>query len=184
MDLGAYVQIGSLSQIAMDNHIVVDRLRGYRLMQNEQPMTEADLHKWIQQATNEGVDHAFAARPYGAIHPRYYVWSSETSEKIKRILNDGQIRWDLIHGKLRKTAKYIIKYKIRMAKEQHALWNKYAGNPRVLYIHSRDAKHIDEYKVQPWFLGGCIDWWDETYCDIYAEIQPQKEQYETKEKEE
>ena len=38
MDLGAYVQIEELEKIAKKNGIEVPRLRGYRLMSEEQPV--------------------------------------------------------------------------------------------------------------------------------------------------
>ena len=39
MDLGAYSQIDDLNEIAKENNIEVPRLRGYRLMKNEEYIT-------------------------------------------------------------------------------------------------------------------------------------------------
>ena len=45
MDLGAYVQIESLEEVAKANGIDVARLRGYRLMKYEKPVTKEELEK-------------------------------------------------------------------------------------------------------------------------------------------
>lgn len=60
------------------------------------------------------------------------------------------------------------------------MWNKYAGQENVLYIHSRmggnnwlDLSYVNERAkiVQaPWFLGRVDDCYDNTYCDFYARI--------------
>ena len=43
MDLGAYAQIKDIEKIAKENGIVVPRLRGYRLMKNEEQINYLDL---------------------------------------------------------------------------------------------------------------------------------------------
>lgn len=47
MDLGAYMQIGKLEQIMKDNGIEVPRLRGLRLMSEESPLSEEEIHDQI-----------------------------------------------------------------------------------------------------------------------------------------
>ena len=50
MDLGAYAQIEDLEQIMKDNNIEIPRLRGLRLMRNEEPITRASMEdhwEWI-----------------------------------------------------------------------------------------------------------------------------------------
>lgn len=46
MDLGAYGQIEGLSEIAQRNGIDCPRLRGYRLMKDEEPI---DFDKWKKE---------------------------------------------------------------------------------------------------------------------------------------
>ena len=56
------------------------------------------------------------------------------------------------------------------------MWNKYAGNENVLYIHSRiggpnwNSYNGNELTKLPWFLDKVDDFFDDTYCDIYAHI--------------
>lgn len=57
------------------------------------------------------------------------------------------------------------------------MWNKYAGQGDVLYIHSRmggnNWKSFEgkvELTHQPWFLDRVDDAFDSTYCDFYVRI--------------
>lgn len=45
MDLGAYAQIEQLEQLLTANHIEIPRLRGLRLMSEEEPFSEEDIYK-------------------------------------------------------------------------------------------------------------------------------------------
>ena len=87
-------------------------------------------------------------------------------------------RWDLLHGKKRKNLKFALKKSRKKVLEQFTAHNKYAGRDDVLYIHARIGGGNWEYyggedlKKQPWFLEKVDDYWDDTYCDIYAKIDP------------
>lgn len=43
MDLGAYMNIGELDKIAKNNGIEIPRIRGYRLMENEEPLSKEEI---------------------------------------------------------------------------------------------------------------------------------------------
>jgi hypothetical protein len=43
MDLGAYMNIEELDEIAKDNGIEIPRVRGYRLMINEKPLSKEEI---------------------------------------------------------------------------------------------------------------------------------------------
>lgn len=66
------------------------------------------------------------------------------------------------------TSLYYVKKDVR---DQCEMWNKFAGRSDVLYIHSRIGGHCYDYEDKPWFLGCVVDWYDWTYCDIYAKIE-------------
>ena len=53
MDLGAYVQIDDISELAKANGIEVQRLRGYRLMVEEEPMTPEKIEELAQYCYKE-----------------------------------------------------------------------------------------------------------------------------------
>ena len=60
-----------------------------------------------------------------------------------------------------------------------AVWNKYAGQKNVLYIHARlgtsnwSNTTWEDFRKSSWFLDGCDDASDRSYCDIYAKIDPE-----------
>lgn len=192
MDLGAYAQIDILEQIMKDNGIEVPRLRGLRLMKDEEPLSKEEI-KAI--AIKEGYSRcAWLCR---ACPP--FDWNTCVSELSERTdfrteyycvcvpyetlpesINHSDpidIRWDRVHGKKRKAFKYVIKQAKRDVQKQLDMWNKYCGHDDVLYIHCRlGGGNRDYYKVseiienQPWFLEDVDDYFDNTYMDIYAKI--------------
>ena len=181
MDLGAYAQIEDLEQVMKDNNIDVPRLRGLRLMKQEEPISKAameDHWEWI------GVNACESLCQNGFKMNGNLI---ELSERTNRIIDKYMIRnedryvigikWDKVHGKKRK----LFKYELRKAKErvlkQDNMFNKYCGRDDVLYIHARIGAgnwgwyNCDEIvKDQPWFLEYCEDAFDSTYVDIYAKI--------------
>lgn len=183
MDLFAYAQINDLQDLAKANNIEVPRLRGYRLMKCEEPID-------IQEAIKESdIEISVAKNILEAIwdvnkgwrecswktdcYKEYYLNWHRDENGIKRY---DSIRWDRIHGKHRKLLKFEIKKRKKAAIKQWSIFNKYAGCSDVLYIHSRiggnNWTYYDgpELEKQSWFLEKVDDYWDQTYCDIYAKI--------------
>lgn len=186
MDLGAYAQIDNLGEIAKANNIDVPRLRGYRLMENEEPISKEEINQMLNDCAVEVCKDLCQAYPFWSSKPEYYVSSRYTDYVCRYFLVETigengykkytDIRWDRIHGWKRKILKFEIKKEKRRIQAQFDMWNKYAGKKNVLYIHSRiggynwDYYGGDELKKQPWFLEKVDDSFDSTYCDIYAVI--------------
>ena len=191
MDLGAYVQIDDLDKIASDNGIRVPRLRGYRLMKDEEPISCDEFMKSIKRIVFN--DALTSCRPFDP-DSGYYEFSERTDERLKKYgifeENDPEssfgkysafnlidIKWNLIHGKAKKRIKFALKKRIRACKKQYDAWNKYCGRNDILYIHARIGGNnwdwYEGYKLEkePWFLEKVDDYYDCTYCDIYARIQ-------------
>lgn len=182
MDLGAYSNIGNLSAIASVNGIHVPRLRGYRLMANEEPVTKEELEK---EAAWQQLDEVKSM--FEQVAPGCYEISRRTRRLVRKymILNEGSlpvgIRWDRLHGKRRKKAKYLMKQVAKTVSAQYNVFNKYCGRDDVLYIHARIGGTNwrfyggDAIEKEPWFIEKIDDAFDSTYCDIYALIDPLKE---------
>lgn len=187
MDLGAYMQIDDLEQIAKDNGIEIPRLRGYRLMSEESPIPAEDTKKRKKECAIGVAEDLCAAYPFWSLNPEWLSWNDHTERLQEYYLVKGKdedgnesfvdIRWDRIHGKKRKTLKYAIKKKQREIQAQDDAWNQYAGKEGVLYIHSRMGggnwaafEDKDSIVKQPWFLERVDDCYDCTYCDFYAKI--------------
>lgn len=180
MDLFAYVQIDDLGKVAKDNGIEVPRLRGYRLMSEEEPVPQSDIEDAIQSGIMYEVESMIRALPYSScVHS--YSW--RTDRLLDRYLIKGEddydyvgIRWDRIHGKLRKDLKFALKKVRRKYQKQYDIFNKYCGQPGILYIHARigggnwNYYGGPELAKKPWFIEKVDDSFDSTYCDIYARI--------------
>lgn len=189
MDLGAYAQIEALDKVAELNGISVPRLRGYRLMANEEPVDYKEFRESVE------LDVVIACcethwRPSSCC----YELSSATRDRCRYYIKNNydfyyklpeeegykkpEVRWDRITGKRKRTVITEVKNRTRAIKEQYDMWNKYCGQPNVLYIHSRIGGgnwiYFDGPKLteEPWFLEKVDDSADSTYCDIYAKIDP------------
>lgn len=188
MDLGAYAQIPDLNALLASNGIDVPRLRGLRLMSQENPMSAEEIKEDVRERLL-----SFAEHELSRVSPNMYEYSERTNRLKKKYLvydyvpwewqgetgtslEPVAIRWDRLHGKNRKSMKYILRKHKKEIEKQWEAWNRYAGRRHILYIHARvGAKNWDFYgcdalKKQPWFLEVVEDASDCTYCDIYAYI--------------
>jgi hypothetical protein len=175
MDLGAYNNIDSIQHIAAKNGIEVPRLRGYRLMSNEDPLdiTENTI-KWVEQNCIINLCYSY---PYWSEYTFSYMYDDVGDSRLHKYYDKDskQIRWNLIHGKKRKVLKTYIHNELKRVKAQYDMFNKYIGRDDILYIHARIGgnnwayyhKYVD---TKPWFIEKVDDAGDSTYCDIYARL--------------
>lgn len=188
MDLYAYAQIKDLEEIAKANGIEVPRLRGYRLMKDEEAVSEERIAEMKQDGIVQVVGQLCDGYPFWSLHPQYYTLCDRTDRIKARYLIENTkdpenpkiytgIRWDRIHGKKRKVLKHAIKLQNKAIQKQYDMWNKYVGRDDVLYIHAKLGHNswasLDDrtnMTRQPWFLDKIDDYWDPVYCDIYAKI--------------
>lgn len=186
MDLYAYSQIENeeIKRIVKANGIEVPRLRGYRLMKDEEPVTKDSIKGNIDCAIVDVVEWLCRTEPIWNVNDPGRLYSSSTDRKCQYYLTkDDQkdydysgIRLDRIHGKKRKILKFEIKKAKKKVLDQFNTWNKYAGRDNVLYIHARIGGNNwnfyggFELARQPWFIEKVDDSFDNTYCDIYAKI--------------
>lgn len=190
MDLGAYINIENLEEKVEAQGIKVPRLRGYRLMSEECPVSKEEIeaernysHLWnLRELIRYGwrikdgwiLDYECPDEKL----KKYAELSSESPDELIRI------KWENIHGKKRKALRYLNKQSDKAIEENYAMFNKYVGQKNVLYIHARlggvnckdDCSNWGGYncdeiiRKQPWFLEAIDDSFDPTYCDIYAKI--------------
>ena len=178
MDLWAYSNIENIEEIAKKNNIDCPRLRGYRLMKNEEPI---NFKEWLAEERNnlevECAEFLCTSVPFWNPHSGCSTFCRETDLKVAYYIDKetGTVRWDRIHGWKRRVLKTYIHNEIARYKKQYEVWNKYVGRDDVLYIHARigGGNWSDYWKhvvYQPWFLEKVDDGYDSTYCDIYAKI--------------
>ena len=190
MDLFAYSQIDDLHELAQKNGIYIPRLRGYRLMENEKPVTEEDIKKMIQDCVVEEArnlcvsdwgrtsSHEYSLRT-DRIRQKYLIIKTFDNpyHKGSKYEMEVGVRWERFHGKKRKLLKWAVRKAEKQIRAQYAVWNKYAGQKNVLYIHSRmgglNWRYYDDKESivnKPWFLDRVDDYYDNSYCDFYAKV--------------
>ena len=178
MDLGAYSNIGEdyIEQIVKENNIEVPRLRGYRLMINEEKVDLKTL--WNEEDDISCVEELCTSRPFWSTNSCCSE-SSEVTDWYKKYFllpNGGGIRWNKIHGWKRRVLKTYIHNEKKRCIKQYEMFNKYVGRKDILYIHARIGGgnwpyYYDKVINQPWFIEKVDDSFDCTYCDIYAKIE-------------
>lgn len=189
MDLVAYMQISNYEVLAEANGIKVPRLRGYRLMSEEEAVTQKQIEYIIRSHELHIYESACCSCPRFRPNSNSHEFSSRTDRIRDKYLirktevdpEDGYrrkiavgFRWDLVHGKDRKAVKFAIKKGRKAIVRQYDVFNKYVGREDVLYIHARIGGgnwwHYGgpDIEKQPWFLEKVDDYFDCTYCDIYA----------------
>lgn len=188
MDLGAYVQIEELDDLAKKNGIEVPRCRGYRLMANEESVTQEELREMIQDQAIREAEKIIRISDFPVCKSCWRSYDSASDKRIEYYMIRDEsgngckvstgIRWDRVHGKFRKRLKLAIKHATRRITKQYDLWNRFAGEKNVLYIHARigstswtDAETKGAITREPWFLEKVDDYWDTSYCDIYARVE-------------
>lgn len=180
MDLGACIQIETLEKIMTDNGIYVPRLRGLRLMKDEEPLSREYFDKKVRFVWLFNCDQA--CRSNFVMNANWAEYSSETNKIAKKYLIHNSdyeyidVNWSAVHGKKRKLFKYYYRKAKKAVTDNFTIFNKYCGRSDVLYIHARigglnwDSYDGPEIAKQPWFLEKVDDGFDNTYCDIYAKI--------------
>ena len=187
MDLYAYAQMQALEELVKANGIDVPRCRGYRLMKDEEPVSQNEIEEMIREQAILEAENIVLIDDFPVCKSCWRTLSSTTDRRKRRYLvmqknekgweHPVAIRWDRFHGKARKRLKLAIKRATKRVVAQYDLWNQYAGREDILYIHARlgSTSWMDEatksfVTSQPWCLGKVDDYWDTSYCDIYATI--------------
>lgn len=180
MDLGAYTQINDLEKIMNDNGISVPRLRGLRLMKHEEPTSKEESEESIKSYALY-ICKNMCENNFRELDPRHGIISRRTRRRVyKYLYHKGYVltgvKWHAIHGRKRKMFRYAFKEAKRRLSIPINTFNKYCGQDDVLYIHARIGGNNwyayggAEIEKQPWFIERVDDYFDSTYCDIYAKI--------------
>lgn len=187
MDLHAYAQMQALDSLVKANGIYVPRCRGYRLMKDEESVSQEKIDEMIRDQALQEAENIILIADFPVCQSCWREFSPMTDRRKRRYLimekkengweSPVAIRWDRFHGKARKRLKFAIKRAAKRVRAQYNLWNQYAGREDVLYVHARlgstswtDEETKSSVTRQPWCLAKVDDYWDTSYCDIYATI--------------
>lgn len=177
MDIGSYMQIDDLKYLLKENHIEIQRLRGLRLMKEEELISNEQLKKEVKEAKKDYAiewlrqhsDSMWCSTNAQYCHHKSFI--CKTNEDGKKEVID--VDFTKVHGEDRKHIKFIWK-KIEAAyTNQYEMFNKYVGK-NVLYVHARQGgNNRDWYPIDtkhPMYLDDVDDAFDNTYCDIYYDL--------------
>lgn len=180
MDLYAYANIDNLQKLLIDNNIQIARLRGLRLMKDEESISEERIETLVKDIKLENAITWLQQKSWG-------IWSSSKDDiKHKSFIyknvedEDGnlerkivKIDWSKVRRKDRNAIKLQNRYDEKRIRTNMNMFNSYVGKD-VLYVHARQGGGNREYypidTTHPMYLSDCDDWYDSTYCDIYYDL--------------
>lgn len=185
MDLFAYTQIDSLYDILGSTGVDVPRLRGLRLMLEENPVPDTDIAEAIREEQMYVAERVIQSIPKWSPNSNVTRYSRETDRECRKYLvygKDGRvtdIRWNLIHGQHRRNMKHALKTVKRRVLDSFGTFNRYAGRDDILCVHARIGGRNWSYYNRGGAVSGndafiekVDDMFDNTYCDIYLRIDP------------
>lgn len=185
MDLFAYTQINSLYDILGSTGVDVPRLRGLRLMLEEEPISDDDIAEKIREEQMYVAERAIQSIPKWSPNSNVTRYNLETDRACRKYLvydADGKItdiRWELIHGQHRRNMKHAMKIAKRRVLDSFGTFNRYAGRDDILCVHARIGGGNWSYYNRGGVVSGSDafiekvdDMFDDTYCDIYLRIDP------------
>lgn len=185
MDLFAYTQINSLYDILGSTGVDVPRLRGLRLMLEEEPISDDDIAEEIREEQMYVAERAIQSIPKWSPNSNVTRYNLETDRACRKYLvydADGKItdiRWELIHGQHRRNMKHAMKIAKRRVLDSFGTFNRYAGRDDILCVHARIGGGNWSYYNRGGVVSGSdafiekVDgMFDDTYCDIYLRIDP------------
>ena len=185
MDLFAYTQINSLHDILDSTGVDVPRLRGLRLMLEEEPISDDDIAESIHDEQMYVAERVIRSIPKWSTNSDTTRYGWETDRACRKYLvygDDGRataIRWELIHGQHRRNMKHAMKIAKRRVLDSFGTFNRYAGRDDILCVHARIGGRNWGYFNEGGAVSGSDafiekvdDMFDDTYCDIYLRIDP------------
>lgn len=185
MDLYAYTQIDSLYDILSSTGIDIPRLRGLRLMLEEEPISDDDIAEAIHDEQMYVAERAIQSVPKWSPNSNVTRYNRETDRACRKYLvydADGRataIHWELIHGQHRRNMKHAMKITKRRVLDSFGTFNRYAGRDDILCVHARIGGRNWSYYNRGGAVSGSDafiekvdDMFDDTYCDIYLRIDP------------
>lgn len=176
MDLGAYAKMEDLKHILEESNIKISRLRGLRLMKSEKSIP---LEKIEEKIANTKLENAITWLKQKS----WDCWTLSKDDVIhkafiyKKIKDERKIvaiNWTKVNRKDRKIIKLKNKEDEKRIKTNITMFNSYVGK-NVLYVHARQGGNNRTYypidTKHPMYLSDCDDLWDDTYCDIYYNLE-------------
>lgn len=140
MDLYAYTQIDDLKKYLEENNIDIPRLRGLRLMKEEEPVSEDEIKECVESVSL--CRYSKKAKSINDLH-------GNARKKYKLLLKYSRKQYDVFNKYVGKNVLYV------HARVGGANWDFFGMN---------------EITKHPLYLEKIDDVIDCTYCDIYFKL--------------
>ena len=160
------------------NGIEIPRVRGYRLMKDEDPISEEEIIEQVNSIYVSEVENVIGeVREFGMV--MYRGLDDEEKEQYFVLDSDGwpvKVKLESFHGKQKRRVKTLYYLVNKVVRRQWEMWNRYAGQKDVLYIHAKQGRinwsntTWKDFQKKDWFIAAIDDSFDSCYCDIYARL--------------
>lgn len=152
----------------------IPRARAIEMMSDKEPLLSDSVSELKKQSELDIYKRACISYPLFSPDSNVHEYSNKTDAVQKKFLNkNGELKWNLVHGKRRKRIKFAIKKANKKIDKFRELWNKYASKKDVACVMARiGGENWKEQDIEngPWFLEKVDDWFDETYCYIFCKM--------------
>lgn len=152
----------------------IPRARAIEIMSDKKPLLSDTVSELKKQAELDVYRSSCTSDPLFTPYSNVHEYSSKTDAVRKKFLDkNGELKWNLVHGKRRKRIKFSIKKANKKIDKFRELWNKYSGKKDVACVRARiggDDWYEQDIENEPWFLEKVDDWFDDTYCYIFCKI--------------
>jgi hypothetical protein len=149
-------------------------------MSDETPLSKAEIEKTAYEYGIHKCEDLCHSNFIINSNWHRYSWKTDKIAHKYMIMDEHEypkaVNWKALHGKKKKLFKFAMKIAKKRVLKTFNAYNKYCGQKNILYIHARIGGGNWEYfggaeiAKQPWFIEKVDDWFDCTYCDIYAKI--------------
>lgn len=149
----------------------------FKSMSDKKPISPEEIAKHKNKNAVKRLQFLLSNYPAWSINHIYgYCWRLGSTLRWNHYLTKDKngeyngIRWDRIHGKHRKVLKYKLRESNKKIEKLYNAWNKYAGRKDVAYMYTNWYYFKDELLNKSWFLEVVCDYFDPTYCYVYAKV--------------
>lgn len=162
--------------------VMIPGISAIRVMKEESKISLEEVIKIIKEQEVMIVEDLLSSYPRWTIQP-YYIRSKNKEKYVHKYIHSGEeemyVRWDRIHGKHRKIAKFECKKREKKVKKAADVFNKYVGRNDVICVYTYLPKRSDKeewiklIKSETSFLEISTDYNYPCIYDIYLKVDPE-----------
>lgn len=175
-------EIRTVFDIFETTGVAVPGIRSICVMKEEEKISLSEIDRVMKREEVFIIDDLLSSYPRWTIHP-YYTRPKNKEKYVHKYIHSSEeeayVRWDRIHGKHRKIAKFECKKEKKRAKEAAGVFNKYVGKDDVICVYvfpqnrSDKEEWIKQIKSELSFLEINTDYDDPCIYNVYLKVDPE-----------